>query len=238
MFADVEVISNNTYGYNQFTYSIPHKFKTKLSIGSFVKVEFRNKIVDALVVNLKSKTEIKNPKNSLKVSNFTLDNEQDLYCKYIALSNRLNCGILLHNIIDLDNLRKQNILKTKSVSNINFQEFNNLFTKDAHIDYTAVGGIAGNLQEIIKYLETALDPFPNYQHLISNISLTLNGNSASGKVMCFNPMQTEDDQVFFLGMWYQDTYKKIDDKWFIASRVEESSWAHNVPSFINTKPQK
>ena len=125
MFADVEVISNNTYGYNQFTYSIPHKFKTKLSIGSFVKVEFRNKIVDALVVNLKSKTEIKNPKNILKVSNFTLDNEQDLYCKYIALSNRLNCGILLHNIIDLDNLRKQNILKTKSVSNINFQEFNN-----------------------------------------------------------------------------------------------------------------
>ena len=125
MFADVEVISNNTYGYNQFTYFIPHKFKTKLSIGSFVKVEFRNKIVDALVVNLKSKTEIKNPKNILKVSNFTLDNEQDLYCKYIALSNRLNCGILLHNIIDLDNLRKQNILKTKSVSNINFQEFNN-----------------------------------------------------------------------------------------------------------------
>ena len=49
MFADVEIISNNTYGYNQFTYSIPHKFKTKLSIGSFVKVEFRNKIVDALV---------------------------------------------------------------------------------------------------------------------------------------------------------------------------------------------
>ena len=95
MFADVEVISNNTYGYNQFTYSIPHKFKTKLSIGSFVKVEFRNKIVDALVVNLKSKTEIKNSKNILKVLNRTLNNEQNLYCKYIALSNRLNCGILL-----------------------------------------------------------------------------------------------------------------------------------------------
>ena len=86
MFADVEVISNNTYGYNQFTYSIPHKFKTKLSIGSFVKVEFRNKIVDALVVNLKSKTEIRNPKNILKVSNFTLDNEQDLYLSLIHIS--------------------------------------------------------------------------------------------------------------------------------------------------------
>ena len=57
-----------------------------------------------------------------------------------------------------------------AVDTKNFQEFNNLFTKDAHIDYTAVGGIAGNLQEIIQYLETALDHFPNYQHLISNIS--------------------------------------------------------------------
>ena len=70
-----------------------------------------------------------------------------------------------------------------AVDDKNFKEFNNLFTKDAYIDYTAVGGIAGNLEEIIKYLEKALNHFPNYQHLISNISLTINGNSASGKVM-------------------------------------------------------
>ena len=124
-----------------------------------------------------------------------------------------------------------------AVDTKNFDEFNTLFTKDAHIDYTAVGVIAGSLEEIIHYLESALDHFPNYQHLISNISLTLDGDTASGKVMCFNPMQTEDDQVFFLGMWYQDTYQKINGKWFISSRVEESSWAHNVPSYINTKPK-
>ena len=133
MFADVEVISNNTYGFNQFTYSIPQKFQTKLSIGSLVKVEFRNKIVDALVVNLKSKTHIKNSKHILKVSNRSLTKEQNLYCKYIALSNRLNCGILLHNIIDLEILRQQDILKTKSVSNINFQEFNNLKFKSHNV---------------------------------------------------------------------------------------------------------
>ena len=120
----------------------------------------------------------------------------------------------------------------------NFDEFNNLFTSDAFIDYTAVGGIAGNLQQIITYLESALEFFPNYQHLISNISLDIKGNDASGKVMCFNPMQTEDNKVFFLGMWYQDSYKKINNQWFISSRVEESSWSHNVPSSINTKPIK
>ena len=57
-----------------------------------------------------------------------------------------------------------------AVDTKNFQEFNNLFTKDAHIDYTAVGGIAGKLQEIIKYLETALNTFQNYQHINYNIS--------------------------------------------------------------------
>ena len=125
-----------------------------------------------------------------------------------------------------------------AVDSKNFQEFNILFTKDAHIDYTAVGGIAGSLQEIIRYLETALDHFPNYQHLISNISLTITGNNATGKVMCFNPMQTKENQVFFLGIWYHDTYINIDDQWFISSRIEESSWSHNVPNSVSTEPQK
>jgi hypothetical protein len=125
-----------------------------------------------------------------------------------------------------------------AVDTRNFNEFNNLFTADAIIDYTAVGGISGNLKEIIVYLETALDFFPNYQHFISNISLTITGNNATGKVMCFNPMQTKENQVFFLGIWYHDTYINIDDRWFISSRIEESSWSHNVPTSVNTEPQK
>ena len=125
-----------------------------------------------------------------------------------------------------------------AVDTRNFTEFNNLFTADAIIDYTAVGGISGNLKEIIVYLETALDFFPNYQHFISNISLTITGNNATGKVMCFNPMQTKENQVFFLGIWYHDTYININDRWFISSRIEESSWSHNVPASVNTEPQK
>ena len=65
------------------------------------------------------------------------------------------------------------------------------FTPDCFIDYTKVGGISGNLEEIISYLELALKHFPNYQHMISNISIDFDesNNSAIGKVMCFNPME-------------------------------------------------
>jgi hypothetical protein len=125
-----------------------------------------------------------------------------------------------------------------AVDTKNFTEFYNLFTSDAFIDYSAVGGISGNLEEIIAYLATALDFFPNYQHFVSNISLAISGNDATGKVMCFNPMQTKDKQVFFLGIWYHDTYIKIDERWFISSRVEENSWSHNVPKSVNTEPTK
>jgi hypothetical protein len=54
------------------------------------------------------------------------------------------------------NLKNLSLIMPPAVDTKNFKEFENLFTKDAHIDYTAVGGISGDLQEIIKYLETAL----------------------------------------------------------------------------------
>ena len=144
----------------------------------------------------------------------------------------------ISEISDRMELEKLVIDYATAVDTKNFTDFNNLFTSDAHIDYTAAGGIKGSLQEIIKYLETALDDFPNFQHLVSNLSFTLNGHTAEGKVMCFNPMQTKDEQVFFLGIWYKDTYKKIDGKWYISSRTEERSWSHNVPQYIRTSPKK
>ena len=150
MFADVEIISNNTYGYNQFTYSIPRKFQKQIHVGTIVKVEFRNKIVDAIVINLKTETIIKNYKSTLALSNRTLTNEQLLYCKYIALSNRLNCGILLHNNIDSKILTNQNILKTKSISNINFQEFNNFKFLSNNVFFVSSIKQANKLSQVLK----------------------------------------------------------------------------------------
>ena len=115
-----------------------------------------------------------------------------------------------------------------------------VFTDDAHIDYSAMGGSVGNVDETLEFLQASLtnELFPASQHLNANVQVHLDGDTATGRVMCFNPMQTENDKVFFLGMWYLDQYIKIDDRWFISSRVEQSSWSHNVPSSVNTKSKK
>jgi hypothetical protein len=73
-----------------------------------------------------------------------------------------------------------------------FDELREVFTKDAHVDYSAFGGGVGNLEDTIAYLKQAVADtvFPNTQHLNANIHVTLRGDdSASGRVMCFNPME-------------------------------------------------
>ena len=114
-----------------------------------------------------------------------------------------------------------------------------VFTEDAHVDYSAFGGSVGSLEETITFLKAALthELFPHSQHLNANIQVELDGDRASGRVMCFNPMEmTLPDgasQTYFLGLWYVDEYRRTADGWRICRREEEKSWVFNVPEFMN-----
>ena len=118
-----------------------------------------------------------------------------------------------------------------------FDQLGEVFTQDAFIDYSAMGGTAGNLSETITFLQEVMAPlFPNSQHLNANMQITVSGKSdiqaASGRIMCFNPMEQsmgDDNRVWFCGLWYLDDYIKIDDQWKIRKRVEEKSWFFNNP---------
>ena len=126
------------------------------------------------------------------------------------------------------------LIDTKS-----FDSLREVFTEDAHIDYSAFGGSVGNLEETIAYLKKAVadDIFPNSQHLNANLQFTVNGDSATGRVMCFNPMEMKLPdgglQVFLIGLWYVDEYRRTAAGWRMARRVEEKSWVFNAPDFMN-----
>jgi hypothetical protein len=113
----------------------------------------------------------------------------------------------------------------------------NIFTLDAHIDYSAMGGAVGAYPEVKDFLKKALAAFKNTQHLISNFQIKLDGDRATGKIMCFNPMEFNTGDrpaipVFILGLWYIDEYVRTPQGWRIAKRSEQKSWAFNVPSFM------
>ncbi|MBD2859879.1 nuclear transport factor 2 family protein [Spongiibacter sp. KMU-158] len=120
------------------------------------------------------------------------------------------------------------------------QALRNIFTEDAHIDYSAFGGTVGDLETTLDFLEQALPAFSNTQHLNANIQIKVNGDQAQGRVMCFNPMEMpvgEDRQVFMLGLWYIDQYRRTPEGWRISERREQRSWVFNVPDFMGLAVQ-
>ena len=113
-----------------------------------------------------------------------------------------------------------------------------VFTDDVHIDYSVFGGSVGNLADTIVFLKGSLTGglFPNSQHLNANVQVQLQGDTATGRVMCFNPMEMKisDDKThtFFLGLWYVDEYRRTSKGWRISRREEVKSWVFNTPDFM------
>ena len=112
----------------------------------------------------------------------------------------------------------------------NFDELESIFCEDAFIDYSAMGGAKGSRDEIITFLKNVMPMFINTQHMISNQQIKLNGDTATGRIMCFNPMEISGNPVFFLGLWYVDEYRRTKQGWRIAKRVEEKGYQFNAPA--------
>lgn len=114
-----------------------------------------------------------------------------------------------------------------------FDDLRRVFTEDAHIDYTDVGGPVGNRDEIIDFLHRVMVMFPNHQHLNANAQIRVDGDTATGRVMCFNPQEisTPDGKthIFMVGLWYLDEYRRTEDGWRISKRREEKSYVFNPP---------
>ena len=117
-----------------------------------------------------------------------------------------------------------------------FDKLESVFTADAHIDYSAMGGSVGNLAETVEFLKGAMTIFGSFQHLNANLQFKVSGDTATGRVMCFNPMEVEQEDgsvhSFMLGLWYNDKYRRTEGGWRIAERSEEKSWMLNEPEFM------
>jgi hypothetical protein len=126
-----------------------------------------------------------------------------------------------------DRLEIQQLLVDYStaIDNRRFDDLDHVFTPDAYIDYRAMGGIDGAYPDVKKWLSEVLPNFPAYSHLIGNFDVTVTGETARSRVLCFNPMVLSDaadgsSQVLFCGLWYDDEFIRTDAGWRMTRRVE------------------
>ena len=99
------------------------------------------------------------------------------------------------------------------------------FVPDADVDYTSSGGIAGKYPEVRAWLEKALAIFPTTIHAISNSSIELDGDRATGRTLVNNPMVLPKGEggefIFTVYAYYNDELVRTDQGWRIAKRMEE-----------------
>jgi 3-phenylpropionate/cinnamic acid dioxygenase small subunit len=120
-----------------------------------------------------------------------------------------------------------------AVDTQDWEAFTQVFTPDAVIDYTEMGGPRGSVPETVEFLRTAMSTFASYQHMVSNTVLELDGDTATARTICFNPMVLDrgdaGTHVFFCGLWYRDALVRTSDGWRIRERYEERSYIYNFP---------
>ena len=132
-----------------------------------------------------------------------------------------------------DRLEIQDVLARYShaIDTMQWDLLDELFTDDADIDYTSMGGIRGTLAEQKAFLESSLPTIfsRGFQHLAATTLFDIEGDEARIRTICFNPMVFEDGKhVLFCGMWYQDTLVRVDGAWRIKTRVQDRGWMLDV----------
>jgi 3-phenylpropionate/cinnamic acid dioxygenase small subunit len=109
-----------------------------------------------------------------------------------------------------------------------FDGLDEVFTADAHIDYTSSGGVAGPFPEVKAWLARVLPNFPAYQHLVTNHQITVDGDRATSRAEFYNPMVTAKPDgsrgIFFVGGEYHDQLVRTPGGWRISERIEKSVW--------------
>jgi hypothetical protein len=133
-----------------------------------------------------------------------------------------------------DRLEIQDLITAYSYA-IDFHRFDDLdaiFTPDATLDFTATGGVAGPLPEIKAWLASVLVHFGGHQHLVATSAVQLDGDAATAKTLCHNPMWFADpaQPPLFVGLWYLDSFVRTADGWRMSSRVQEKGYLHGLPS--------
>ena len=103
-----------------------------------------------------------------------------------------------------------------------FDDLDAVFTSDAYIDYRVTGGIDGHYPQVKAWLADVLPNFPAYSHMLGNFDLRIDGDTATARTICFNPMvfNAEQKQIMFIGIWYEDVLVRTADGWRMTKRVE------------------
>ena len=110
-----------------------------------------------------------------------------------------------------------------------WDQWKSVFTDDAYVDYTSSpGGKAGTRDEMADWLAECMAMFSMSQHLVANIDVRIDGDSATVRAMFSNPMRFNDGTMFFCGGWYNHDLVRTPEGWKSRRLIEETAWTDGL----------
>jgi hypothetical protein len=122
---------------------------------------------------------------------------------------------------------------TRALDTGHWDQLDDVFTLDARIDYTATGGIAGPFPEVKVWLARMLPLFSRRQHVIAQIEIIVDGDSATVVAYFVNPMvitpTNGPEQLWEFGGFYHHKLVRTALGWRSRELVEELVWKRGAP---------
>jgi len=117
---------------------------------------------------------------------------------------------------------------TRAIDTRSWDDLDAVFTDDAILDYSAVGGPADRLAVAKPWVEQGLSGFLRYQHVIGQVSIELDGDSARATAYFTNPMVAQNpdgtENLVEVGGYYHHELVRTPDGWRSRRMVDETVW--------------
>lgn len=134
----------------------------------------------------------------------------------------------VQQISDESEIRALLFRYARAVDTEDWDLWRSLFTPDARVDYSSAGGIAGTRDEVADWLKVSMSFLPMKQHYITNIEITVSGDSARVRAMFFNPMQLPGKaDLSYCGGYYHHELIRGASGWLSRDLREENQWFVN-----------
>ncbi len=122
---------------------------------------------------------------------------------------------------------------TRAIDQGSWDDLDAVFTPDAHIDYSATGGIVGGFAEVKEWLAATLPMFARRQHLLGQTEVRLAESSATVTAYFINPLvlvqEDGGEQIWDFGGYYHHHLVRTDLGWRSRELVEELAWKRGIP---------
>ena len=141
----------------------------------------------------------------------------------------------LHELSDRMEIRDLITAYTRAVDTRAWDALDDVFTPDAVLDYSSVGGPVDSLAVVKPWIEQGLRGFDRYQHVIGQVAIELPGpgeelaeDTARATAYLVNPMVATapdgTETLWEVGGYYHHDLVRTPDGWRSRRMVDEIVW--------------